>query len=121
MVFIEAELLPTLLVVCPNCGTEVSSSAITCPNCGHQLKVPRPLTLSDQTYLQRGLFAPRKTAIYALVLAVVTYLGFPQSLKIYGFAVAIGINVTSIARGCYGTGPFSLVISAVLAFFGLGL
>ena len=85
------------------------------------MRIPKPLSLADQTYLQRGFFAPRKTAIYALALAVITYLVFPQDLKIYGFAVAIGVNVTSIARGCYGTGPFSLVISAVLAFFGLGL
>ena len=85
------------------------------------MKIPKPLTLADQTYLQRGFFAPRKTAIYALALAVITYLVFPHPLKIYGFAVAIGASVTSIARGCYGTGPVSLIISAVLAAVGLGL
>lgn len=106
---------------CPNCKNEVSSSAITCPNCGYQLQDPKPIPFYEQAYLQRGPFAPRKIAVYALVLAAVTFVAFPQPLKIYGFAVAICVNAVSIARGCYGTGPISLIISAVLAAVGLGL
>jgi len=109
------------MVTCPGCKNEVSSSAITCPTCGRQLQTPRPIPILEQSYLQRGTFAPRMIALYALVLAVVTYAIIPQPLKIFGFAVAIGVDVFSIARGCYGTGTFSLVISAVLTAFGLGL
>jgi len=109
------------MVTCLNCKNEVSSSAITCPNCGHQLQTPKPIPFYEQAYLQRGPLAPRKIAVYALALAILTLVAFPSPLKIYGFAVAIGVNAVSIARGCYGTGTISLIITAVLTAIGLGL
>ena len=106
---------------CPRCKIEASSSAITCPNCGYQLKTPSPIPYFDQAYLQRGPFAPRKIAVYALLLAIIVFVAFPSPLKIYGFGVAIGVEAVSIARGCYGTGTITLIISAVLTVIGLGL
>ena len=107
------------MVTCPNCKSEVSSSAITCPSCNHQLQVPKPIPFYEQAHLQRGPLAPRKIAVYALLLSAVTFVLFPTDLKIYGFTVAIAVNLVSIARGCYGTGTISLVISVVLAAIGL--
>jgi hypothetical protein len=109
------------MVTCPNCKNEVSSSAITCPNCNHQLQTPKPIPFYEQAYLQRGPLAPRKIAVYALLLSIVTFAFFPATLKIYGFAVAIAVNLVSIARGCYGTGTISLIISVVLTVVGSGL
>ena len=109
------------MVTCPNCKNEVSSSAITCPNCNHQLQTPKPIPFYEQAYLQRGPLAPRKIAVYALILSIVAFVFFPSGLKTYGFAVAIVVNLISIGRGCYGTGTFSLIISAVLAAIWLGL
>ena len=106
---------------CPNCSAEVSASAITCPSCGYQLQTPKPISWFEQSYLQRGPVAPRKVAVYALVFSIIVFLVFPTPWKLYGFALAIGLEVVQIARGCYGTGTISLVISGVLAAFGLGL
>src|SRR5258708_36589296 len=30
------------LVYCPECGHEISPSAVTCPNCGHPIHTPPP-------------------------------------------------------------------------------
>ena len=60
-------------------------------------------------------------SIYALVFSVIVFLAFPAPYKVYGFGLAIGLEVIQIARGCYGTGSGSLVISVALAAFGLGL
>lgn len=59
--------------------------------------------------------------MYALVFSVIVFVAFPAPLKIYGFALAIGLEAVQIARGCYGTGTLSIVISAVLTVIGLGL
>ncbi len=109
------------MVSCPKCNAEVSSSAITCPNCGYQLQTPEPINWFEQSYLQRGPVAPRKVSVYALIFSIIVFLAFPAPWKVYGFALAMGLEVIQIARGCYGTGSISLVISGVLAVFGLGL
>ncbi len=109
------------LVSCPNCKNEVSSYAITCPTCGYQLQTPKPIHWYEQSYLQRGPVAPRKVAVYALLLSIIVFVAFPAPLKVYGFALAIGLEVIQIARGCYGTGTITLVISAALTAVGLGL
>ena len=109
------------LVSCPQCGVDVSSSAFTCPNCGYQLQTPKPIHFSQQSYLQRGLTAPRLVSVYALMLSIIVFTAFPTPYKVYGFALALGLEAIQIARGCYGTGSITLVISGVLAFFGLGL
>ena len=109
------------MVACPNCKSDVSSSAITCPSCGYQLQTPEPIRWYEQSYLQRGPLAPRKVAAYALVFSVIVFFVFPAPWKIYGFALAIGLEAIQIARGCYGTGTISIVISAALTAVGLGL
>lgn len=109
------------MVPCPSCNTEVSSSAITCPNCGYQLQTPKPIRWFEQSYLQRGPVAPRKVAVYALLFSIIVFVAFPSPWKVYGFASALGVEAVQVARGCYGTGPITLVISSVLAAIGLGL
>jgi hypothetical protein len=109
------------MVSCPNCKNEISSSWFTCPHCGYQLQTPKPIHFTEQSYLQRGVTAPRFVSLYVIVLSIVVFLAFPTPLKIYGFGVAIGLATIQVARGCYGAGTFSLIISVVLAAFGLGL
>jgi hypothetical protein len=109
------------MVSCPGCKSEVPSSAITCPTCGYQLQTPKPIRWYEQSYLQRGPVAPRKVAAYALLFSIVVFVAFPAPWKVYGFAVAIALEIVQIARGCYGTGPITLVISSILAAIALGL
>ena len=106
--------MTNVMASCPNCKADVSSSAFTCQVCGFQLQTPKPIHFYEQEYLQRGPYAPRFVAMYALVLSLIVFFGFPTPWKVYGFAVALGVETYSIARGCYGTGTFTLIISVLL-------
>ena len=55
------------------------------------------------------------------MLSIVTFVAFPPPLKVYGFGVAIGVDIISVVRGWYETGTISLITSVVLAEVGLGL
>jgi len=74
------------LIKCPECGRDISDSAVSCPNCGH------PINKDNKTVVQIDT-APnkrRKYRVRSLILAPIFFISFILGLIWSGSAATGG-------------------------------
>ena len=85
------------LIVCPECGKEISDSAESCPFCGKPLKSTRAKLLSEDAVIagrrQLSLFAPIFWFIIFIVLFVISLIFVPDSpvIRIIDYILTFGL------------------------------
>lgn len=95
------------LVYCPDCGKEVSDSAISCPNCAYPLS-----KLNTQISYQIN---PNNQLIIAGYVA--TFLSL-LVLPIFFMLVGIVIGVINLTKGAIGHGILQIVLSLLFGIVG---
>ncbi len=93
------------MVLCPNCGKEVSAQAISCPNCGHPLQTQTVPLAPKST----GVTSPKNLAYYSIICAIAAFLVMPLPLMV----LASVFGVLAIARGEVKLGAIGLGIVLV--------
>lgn len=97
------------LIYCPDCGKELSDSAINCPNCAYPLsklknKISRPIPIIQNNEL----------VVTGYIVVFLSLFVFPILLMFIGIIFGI-INIT---KGATGHGILQIVLSLIFGIAG---
>jgi uncharacterized membrane protein YvbJ len=97
------------LIYCPDCGREVSDSAINCPNCAYPLsklknKNSRPIPIIQNNEL----------VVTGYIIVFLSLFIFPILFMLIGLIIGI-INIT---KGATGHGVLQIVLSLIFVILG---
>ena len=95
------------LIFCPDCGKEVSDSAIACPNCAYPLS-----KLNSQISYP---IHPNNQLIIAGYLAIFLSL---LILPIFFMLVGIILGIINLTKGAIGHGILQIVLSLLFGIVG---
>ncbi len=97
------------LIYCPDCGREVSDSAINCPNCAYPLS-----NLKNKNSRPIPIIQNNELVVIGYIVVFLSLFIFPIFLMLIGLIIGI-INIT---KGATGHGVLQIVLSLIFGISG---
>ena len=97
------------LIFCPDCGKEVSDSAMNCPNCAYPLNKLENYRKNQTRYYQNN-----ELVIVGYIAVFLSFFIFP----IFFMLVGIILGIVNLTKGAIGHGITQIILSLVFGILG---